>query len=139
MLKMKSGAILGNAGHFNVEISLPDLESISTRKRTVRNNVEEYSLADGRRLYLLSEGRLVNLAAAEGHPSEVMMMSFANQALCVQYIVTHGRELERTVHRVPLEIDREVARLAVESLGARIDRLTGEQSKYLKSWESGTV
>ena len=139
MLKMKNGAILGNAGHFNVEISLPDLESISMRKRTVRNNVEEYSLADGRRLYLLSEGRLVNLAAAEGHPSEVMMMSFANQALCVQYIVTHGRELERTVHRVPLEIDRKVAGLAVESFGARIDQLTDEQSKYLKSWESGTV
>jgi adenosylhomocysteinase len=139
MLKMKNGAILGNAGHFNVEISLPDLESISIRKRNVRNNVEEYSLTDGRRLYLLSEGRLVNLAAAEGHPSEVMMMSFANQALCVRYIATHARELERTVHRVPLEIDREVARLAVETLGAKIDQLTDEQSKYLKSWEIGTI
>ncbi len=139
MLKMKSGAILGNAGHFNVEISIPDLESISIRKRNVRNNVEEYNLADGRRLYLLSEGRLVNLAAAEGHPSEVMMMSFANQALCVEYIVAHGKELEKTVHKVPAEIDRKVARLAVESLGARVDQLTDEQSKYLKSWESGTV
>lgn len=139
ILKMKNGAILGNAGHFNVEISLPDLESISIRKRTVRNNVDEYSLTDGRRLYLLSEGRLVNLAAAEGHPSEVMMMSFANQALCVEYIVAHGKELEKTVHKVPAEIDRKVARLAVESLGARIDQLTDEQSKYLKSWESGTI
>jgi len=139
MLKMKSGAILGNAGHFNVEISVPDLESISIRKRSVRNNVEEYNLADGRRLYLLSEGRLVNLAAAEGHPSEVMMMSFANQALCVEYVTAHGKELEKTVHKVPAEIDRKVARLAVESLGARIDQLTDEQSKYLKSWESGTV
>jgi len=139
MLKMKSGAILGNAGHFNVEISIPDLESISTRKRRVRNNVEEYNLADSRRLYLLSEGRLVNLAAAEGHPSEVMMMSFANQALCVEYIAAHGKELEKTVHSVPAEIDRKIARLAVESLGARIDQLTDEQSRYLKSWESGTV
>ena len=139
MLKMKNGAILGNAGHFNVEISLPDLESVSIRKRNVRNNVEEYNLADGRRLYLLSEGRLVNLAAAEGHPSEVMMMSFANQALCVEYIAAHGKELEKTVHKVPAEIDRKVAKLAVESLGARIDLLTDEQSKYLKSWESGTV
>jgi len=139
MQKMKNGAILANAGHFNVEISLPDLESISTLRRNVRNNVEEYNLPDGRRLYLLSEGRLVNLAAAEGHPSEVMMMSFANQALCVQYIAAHGPRLERTVHRVPLEIDREVARLAVESLGAKIDQLTDEQSKYLKSWETGTI
>jgi len=139
MLKIKNGAILGNAGHFNVEVSLPDLESISIRKRTVRNSVEEYSLSDGRRLYLLSEGRLVNLAAAEGHPSEVMMMSFANQALCVQYIATHGRGMGKTVHKVPVEIDREVARLAIESLGAKIDQLTHEQSKYLKSWESGTI
>ncbi|MEM3382238.1 MAG: adenosylhomocysteinase, partial [Candidatus Bathyarchaeia archaeon] len=138
MEHMKNGAIMSNAGHFNVEVKVDDLESMSSSKRTVRPNVEEYLLNDGRRLYLLAEGRLVNLAAAEGHPSEVMMMSFANQALVTEYIATKGRELKKMVHRVPDEIDRRVAQMALESMGVKIDTLTDRQVKYLKSWTEGT-
>jgi adenosylhomocysteinase len=138
MEHMKNGAIMSNAGHFNVEVKVDDLESISSSKRTVRPNVEEYLLKDGRRLYLLAEGRLVNLAAAEGHPSEVMMMSFANQALVTEYIARKGGELRKAVHRVPEEIDRRVAKMALESMGIKIDTLTDRQMKYLKSWMEGT-
>ncbi|MBS7622697.1 adenosylhomocysteinase [Candidatus Bathyarchaeota archaeon] len=136
--KMRDGAILANAGHFNVEVKVEELESMAKSKRTVRPNVKEYTLGDGRRIYLLAEGRLVNLGAAEGHPCEVMMMSFANQALCAEYIAEKGRLLERKVHRVPEEIDRRVAMMALESMGIEIDTLTGEQEKYLKSWKIGT-
>jgi len=139
MLKMKNGAILANSGHFNVEISIPDLEAISATKRRIRPNVEEFLLKDGRVLYLIAEGRLVNLAAAEGHPPEVMMMSFANQALSVKYIIEQGKKLEPKVHRVPEEIDRAIAKLALGTMSIRIDALTNEQIKYLKSWELGTL
>lgn len=138
MLKMKDGAILANSGHFNVEISLPDLESISVSKRGTRLNVKEYKLSDGRRLYLLAEGRLVNLVAAEGHPPEVMSMSFANQALSVKYLIEHGKQLKPKVFRVPEEIDRSIANLALKSMGFQIDELTEEQIKYLKGWKAGT-
>jgi adenosylhomocysteinase len=137
--KMKDRAILANAGHFNVEISIRDLESASLSKRIIKPNVEEYFLKSGRRLYLLAGGRLVNLVAAEGHPSEVMMMSFANQALCVEYLVKHSEDLDADVYKVPEEIDVKVANLALESLGVKIDRLTEEQAKYLKNWKLGTV
>ncbi len=139
MLKMKDGVIIANAGHFNVEISLPELDNLAERKRTIRPNVEEYQLKDGRRIYLLAEGRLVNLAAAEGHPPEVMMMSFANQALSVEYLLRHGREMKPQVFKVPEEIDDTVAKLALRSHGVEIDNLTTEQIKYLRSWEMGTV
>ena len=138
MEKMKDGAILANSGHFNIEVRVDELESIAKFKRIVRPNVAEYTLKNGKKLYLLAEGRLVNLGAAEGHPCEVMMMSFADQALCAEYIAKNGRELEKKVHRVPEEIDRKVARMALESMGITIDTLTKEQEKYLKSWESGT-
>jgi len=138
MEKMKDGAILANSGHFNIEVKVDELEVISRSKRVVRPNVEEYTLKDGRKLYLLAEGRLVNLGAAEGHPCEVMMMSFADQALCAEYIATKGRSLEKKVHRVPEEIDRKVAQMALGSMGIAIDTLTEEQTKYLRSWESGT-
>jgi len=138
MARMRDGAILANSGHFNVEISLPDLEALSASKRTIRPNLEEYTLRDGRRLYLLAEGRLVNLAAAEGHPSEVMDMSFANQALCVKYL-REGERMEPRVYRVPEEIDRLVARLKLEAMGMEIDELTEEQRRYLATWEAGTV
>lgn len=138
MLRMRDGAILANSGHFNVEISIPDLEAISTGKRVVRPNVEEYRLKDGRRLYLLAEGRLVNLVAAEGHPPEVMDMSFANQALCVEYLAKKGKNLEPRVHKVPEDIDRGIARLKLETMGIKIDILTAEQKRYLFSWKLGT-
>jgi len=138
MLKMKDGAIIGNSGHFNVEISIPDLEEISISKRTVRPNLEEYFLKDGRRIYLLAEGRLVNLASAEGHPSEVMDMSFSNQALCVEYIA-RTPSLKPQVYPVPREIDELVARLKLKGLRVKIDRMTEEQGKYLSSWEAGTI
>ena len=138
MERMKDGAILANSGHFNIEVKVDELESISKSKRKVRPNVEEFTLKDGKKLYLLAEGRLVNLGAAEGHPCEVMMMSFANQALCAEYIVKNGRELEKKVYRVPEEIDMNIAQMALESAGVTIDILTEEQIKYLKSWESGT-
>ena len=136
---MKDGAILANSGHFNVEISLPDLEALAVEKRRIKPHVDEYVLKDGRRLYLLAEGRLVNLAAAEGHPSEVMDMSFSNQALCVRYLVEHGRELQPKVYPVPREIDEEVARLKLKAMGVEIDELTEEQKRYLASWELGTA
>ncbi len=138
MLKMKNHAILVNSGHFNVEISLPDLKSISTSKRTLRPNLEEYSLQNGRKLYLLAEGRLVNLASAEGHPSEVMDMSFANQALCVEHL-TKMSKLEPKVYSVPKEIDELVAKLKLEAIGIHIDQLTEEQKKYIATWEAGTI
>jgi adenosylhomocysteinase len=138
MQKMKDGAVIANSGHFNVEINIPDLESLSDSKRTVRPNMEEYSLKDGRKLYLLAEGRLVNLAAAEGHPSEVMDMSFSNQALSVEYLVKN-KGLETRVYRVPKEIDEFVASLKLRALNVEIDELTEEQKKYLATWEEGTI
>jgi len=138
MLKMKDGAIIGNSGHFNVEISIPDLEEISISKRTVRPNLEEYTLKNGRRIYLLAEGRLVNLASAEGHPSEVMDMSFSNQALCVEYLAKRPK-LKPQVYNVPREIDELVARLKLRGLNIRIDEMTEEQKEYLSSWEAGTT
>jgi adenosylhomocysteinase len=138
MQKMKDGAIMCNSGHFNVEINIPDLESLTKAKRTMRPNMEEYSLNDGRNLYLLAEGRLVNLAAAEGHPSEVMDMSFANQALCSEYVAKSDK-LQTKVYTVPKEIDEKVAELKLKSMGINIDELTGEQKKYLSTWEMGTT
>ncbi|KPV65399.1 MAG: S-adenosyl-L-homocysteine hydrolase [Candidatus Bathyarchaeota archaeon BA1] len=138
MLRMRDGAILANSGHFNVEISLPDLESISHSRRTIRPNLEEFHLNDGRKLYLLAEGRLVNLAAAEGHPSEVMDMSFANQALCVEYLVKQGK-MEPKVYNVPKDIDELVASLKLRTMGVEIDELTEEQRRYLATWEAGTI
>jgi len=135
---MKDGAIVCNSGHFNVEIDIPALETLSKRKRLIRDFIEEYTLMDGKRINLLGEGRLINLAAAEGHPSSVMDMSFANQALSAEYIVKHGKELTKTVHPTPILIDREIARLKLESLGVNIDKLTRAQEKYLNSWEMGT-
>ena len=138
-LLMKDGAIVANSGHFNVELDLEGLESITKEKRSIRPFVEEYLIENGRRIYVLGEGRLVNLAAAEGHPSSVMDMSFANQALCAEYLAKNAtRGLERRVWPVPKEMDREIARLKLESMGIRIDNLTAEQEKYLKSWEMGT-
>jgi adenosylhomocysteinase len=138
MQKMKDGAIIANSGHFNVEINIPDLEKMSTSKRTLRANLEEYTLKDGRKLHLLAEGRLVNLAAAEGHPSEVMDMSFSNQALSTEYLVKNGG-LETRVYRVPKEIDELVASLKLKAINVEIDELTEEQKKYLATWEAGTI
>ena len=138
MLKMKNGTILANSGHFNVEINISDMESISSSKRTIRPNLEEYALQNGRRLYLLAEGRLVNLAAAEGHPSEVMDMSFANQALCVEYLVKKGK-MEPKVYTVPKEIDELVASLKLKAMNVKIDELTEEQKEYITGWEAGTI
>jgi adenosylhomocysteinase len=138
MQKMKDGAIMANSGHFNVEINIKDLESLSTAKRTMRPNLEEYTLKDGRKLYLLAEGRLVNLAAAEGHPSEVMDMSFANQALSSEYIAKSAK-LHPKVYVVPKEIDETVAELKLKTMGIKIDELTPEQKKYLSTWEMGTT
>jgi adenosylhomocysteinase len=135
---MKDGAIMANSGHFNAEINIPVLESLSKSKRTIRSFVEEYSLKDGRSLFLLGEGRLINLAAAEGHPASVMDMSFANQALCMEYLVKNKGKLEIKVHTVPEEIDKEVARLKLKAMGVAIDSLTAEQRRYLTSWEEGT-
>lgn len=135
---MKSGAIVCNTGHFNVEIDIPALERMATGKRTVRAFVDEYQLSDGRRVYLLGEGRLINLAAAEGHPAAVMDMSFANQALSVEYIVNNYRQLPKEVFPVPAEIDAQVAQLKLHALGVQIDTLTDEQAKYLDSWQEGT-
>jgi len=135
---MKDGAIVANSGHFNVEINIPALEKLAKKKRRVREFVEEYTLRDNRKIYLLGEGRLINLAAAEGHPAIVMDMSFANQALCSEYIFKNYRKLEKKVYPVPKEIDQEIARLKLHALGIKIDRLTKEQAKYLASWEEGT-
>jgi adenosylhomocysteinase len=136
--RMRDGTILANSGHFNVEIDLEALERVSASRRTIRPLVEEYSQKDGRRLYVLGEGRLINLAAAEGHPAAVMDMSFANQALAVEHLVREGHRLERRVHRVPLHLDRDIARLKLASMGVRIDELTAEQRDYLRSWTHGT-
>ncbi|MBU05102.1 MAG: adenosylhomocysteinase [Dehalococcoidales bacterium] len=135
---MKDGAILANSGHFNVEINIPALEKMVRRKRRIRPCVDEYALKDGRHLYLLGEGRLINLAAAEGHPASVMDMSFANQALCLEYIVKNRGKLKVKVYPVPEKIDRHIARLKLDSLGIQIDTLTPEQRKYLLSWQEGT-
>jgi adenosylhomocysteinase len=136
--RMKDGAILANTGHFNVEIDLAGLRDLAESVRPARPNVEEFTLADGRRLYLLAEGRLVNLGAAEGHPAAVMDMSFANQALSAEYVVAHAGEFEPRVYVVPEEIDREIARLKLETRGIEIDELTEEQTRYLLSWDEGT-
>jgi adenosylhomocysteinase len=135
---MKDGAVLANSGHFDVEIDKTALEELSTERRRLREYVDEYRMPDGRRISLLAEGRLVNLAAAEGHPAAVMDMSFANQALCVEWIVKQGEGLDDRVHTVPTEIDDEVARLKLRSMGIDIDQLTPEQEAYLSSWEQGT-
>jgi adenosylhomocysteinase len=135
---MKDGAILANSGHFNSEINLKALDEMATGVRQVRPSVQEYKLRDGRRLHLLAEGRLINLAAAEGHPAAVMDMSFANQALCAEYIVANASKLERRVYDVPDDIDKEVARLKLEAMDIAIDTLTEEQKRYLSSWEEGT-
>jgi adenosylhomocysteinase len=135
---MPDGAILANSGHFNVEINIPALEAMAAEKHRVRDFVDQYTLRDGRRISLLGEGRLINLAAAEGHPASVMDMSFANQALCVEHIVKNAGKLRKQVYTVPEEIDREVARLKLEAMRITIDALTPEQRKYLESWEAGT-
>ncbi len=136
--QMKDGAIVSNSGHFNVELAIEDLKNLSVSRREIRDFVEEFTLKNGKKIYLLSEGRLVNLSAAEGHPSSVMDMSFANQALSVEYLVKDGSKLEKKVYSVPKEIDEMVARLKLESMGIKIDTLTEEQERYLKSWEMGT-
>jgi adenosylhomocysteinase len=138
MERMKDGAILANTGHFNVEIDIPALRSLAAETRHAREFVEEFTLANGNRLYLIADGRLVNLAAAEGHPALVMDMSFANQALAAEYAVQNAGTLERKVYIVPDEIDREIARLKLETMGVEIDKLTEEQAKYLASWDEGT-
>ena len=135
---MKDGCVLANSGHFNAEINIPALEDISVSRQRPRKSVDEYILADGRRLCLLAEGRLVNLAAAEGHPSAVMDMSFANQVLCVIHLATQGSSLDNAVHKVPDDIDQEVARLKLAAMNIDIDTLTEEQVKYLSSWQEGT-
>lgn len=137
-LKMKNGALLANAGHFNVEISLPDLEHLSIRKRRIKPFIDEYTLRNGKKIYLLAEGRLVNLVAGEGHPSEVMDMSFSNQALAVKYLVENKGKLERKVYQLPYEIDEYIAKLKLASLGVEIDELTEEQRRYLSQWAEGT-
>ncbi|MDY0039552.1 MAG: adenosylhomocysteinase [Desulforhabdus sp.] len=135
---MKSGAIISNSGHFNVELDLDALAQMAASRRQIREFVEEFALKDGRRIYVLGEGRLVNLAAAEGHPSSVMDMSFANQALCTEHMVKNAKSLEKQVYGVPVDIDKEIARLKLAAMGVRIDTLTPEQDKYLNSWEMGT-
>jgi adenosylhomocysteinase len=135
---MKDGAVVCNSGHFNVEIDIPALEKMALSKRTTREFVDEYTLRDGRKIYLLAEGRLINLAAAEGHPAAVMDMSFANQALSAEYMVKNAKKLEPKVYPVPAEIDREVARLKLDAMGIGIDKLTPEQEEYLSSWSEGT-
>jgi adenosylhomocysteinase len=138
MQKMKDGAILANSGHFNVEINIKDLEELSTSKRNIRPNLDEYKLKDGRKLFLLADGRLVNLASAEGHPAEVMDMSFANQALCVEYIAKKEKMAPK-VYTVPKEIDETIAKLKLSAMKIKIDKLTDEQKKYLATWEMGTT
>jgi adenosylhomocysteinase len=135
---MKDGAIISNSGHFNVEIDIPSLEKLSSSKRTTRSFVDEYTMKDGRRINLLGEGRLINLAAAEGHPASVMDMSFADQALSCEYMVKNHASLEKKVYTVPVDLDKRVAKLKLESLGIKIDRLTSEQEEYLASWSEGT-
>jgi len=136
--RMKDGAVVANSGHFNVEIDIPALEKLSSGKRPARPFVEEYAMKDGRRIYLLGEGRLINLTSAEGHPAAVMDMSFANQALAAEYLAKHASELERKVYPVPEAIDRQIAKLKLESMGIQADRLSPEQEQYLASWSEGT-
>jgi adenosylhomocysteinase len=138
ILQMKDGAILANTGHFNVEIEIPALRSLAVETRTLRQFVDEFKLEDGRRIYLIADGRLVNLSAAEGHPAQVMDMSFANQALSAEYVVANATSFEKKVYPVPEEIDTEIARLKLETMGVAIDELTEEQAKYLASWDEGT-
>jgi len=138
MERMKDGAILSNTGHFNVEVEIPALRQLATETRKAREFVEEFGLESGKRLFLIAEGRLVNLSSAEGHPASVMDMSFANQALSAEYVVTNAASLERRVYPVPSEIDSEIARLKLATLGVEIDTLTEEQAKYLASWDEGT-
>jgi adenosylhomocysteinase len=135
---MKDGALLANSGHFNVEVNIPALEEMAIEKRRIRDFVDQYVMSDGRRISLLGEGRLINLAAAEGHPASVMDMSFANQALGAEYVVRQGKNLEKRVYSVPKEIDREIARLKLTAMGIEIDTLTDEQKRYLISWKEGT-
>jgi len=136
---MKDGAIIANSGHFNVEINIPHLREKAVSTREVRPLVEEFVMADGRRIFLLADGRLVNLACAEGHPASVMDMSFANQALCAEFMVNQAAELEPGVYEVPVEIDQAIAELKLESMGVKIDTLTEEQERYLSSWQEGTI
>src|SRR5579859_4842886 len=135
---MKNGAIVANSGHFNVEIDIPTLEKMASSRRIIREFVEEFAMKDGRKIFLLGEGRLINLAAAEGHPASVMDMSFANQALCVEYLTKNHKTLEKKVYPVPEELDKRVARLKLEAMGIKIDRLTTQQEEYLASWSEGT-
>jgi len=135
---MKDGTIIGNTGHFNVEINLGDLENLSKSKKEIRKHVEEYTLKNGKKIFLLGKGRIINLVAAEGHPSDVMDMSFANHALCCEYLVKNHKKLKPDVYNVPKEIDDRVAQLKLESMGIKIDKLTEEQKKYLTEWKEGT-
>ncbi len=135
---MKNGAVVANSGHFNVEIDIPALEKLASSKRQTRDFVDEYVMKDGRKIYLLGEGRLINLAAAEGHPASVMDMSFANQALSCEFLIKNYKTLEKKVYAVPEELDKKVARLKLESMGVKIDKLTAEQEEYLASWSEGT-
>jgi adenosylhomocysteinase len=135
---MKNGAIVANSGHFNVELDIPALEKIAKGRRTIRDFNEEFTLPSGNRVYLLGEGRLINLAAAEGHPASVMDMSFANQALCAEYMLKNHASLEKKVYSVPKDIDANIARLKLIAMGVSIDTLTEEQVKYLASWQEGT-
>jgi adenosylhomocysteinase len=136
---LKDGAIVANSGHFNDEINIPALEALATGgHKPVRDFIEEYTYADGRKVYLLADGRLVNLSAADGHPASVMDMSFANQALGAEYMLQNGKSLEPRVYTIPAEIDREIARLKLHAMGIEIDVLTPEQKEYLAAWESGT-
>jgi len=138
MKLMKDGAVLGNSGHFNVEINEPDLRKLSKSHRQVRDQVVEYTLKNGRHIYLIAEGRLMNLAAAEGHPSAVMDMSFADQALTCEWLVKNYKKMQKRVYDVPQEIDERVSRLKLAAMGVKIDTLTPEQKKYLASWQEGT-
>ncbi|MCX5701084.1 MAG: adenosylhomocysteinase [Candidatus Omnitrophica bacterium] len=135
---MKNGAIISNSGHFNVEIDIPALEKLAKKKKQIRDFTVEYIMSDGRKIYLLGEGRLINLAAAEGHPAQVMDMSFANQALSAEYMIKNHKKLKKQVYKVPDDIDKNIARLKLKSMGIKIDTLTAEQKKYLASWEMGT-
>jgi adenosylhomocysteinase len=135
---MKDGAVLANSGHFNVEINIPALEEMAVSKKRAREFVDQYAMPDGRRISVLGEGRLINLAAAEGHPASVMDMSFANQALGAEYMLSRAKELKPTVYTIPEAIDREIARLKLKAMGIKIDKLTAEQKKYLGSWQEGT-
>jgi len=136
--RMKDGAVISNSGHFNVEIDIPALEKLSSGRKIARPFVEEFTMKDGRRIYLLGEGRLINLAAAEGHPASVMDMSFANQALSAEYIIKHAKELKNQVYAVPEHLDQQIAKLKLESMGVTIDKLTPDQEHYLASWDEGT-